>query len=301
MVKGNIFKIQRFSISDGPGIRTTIFFKGCSLKCQWCGNPEGQNPDLELMYHSVKCLDGCHACLDICQPKAISKQANQAILHRKLCTDCFMCIKVCSPQALTQVGKTLTLEGVMKEVERDEPFYGHSGGGVTLSGGDPLFQPEFTKQLLRMCKQRSFHTIVDTTGYVPWATLKEILSYTDLILYDIKHMDPKKHRDLTGVDNTLILQNVLSLNKASFPMVVRLPLIPGINDSEDNLKALIQFVKGLPSVLRIEIIPYHRLGLSKYEALGRNYFLTGVIPPSKELVRRVRSFLASSGVPVAVA
>jgi pyruvate formate lyase activating enzyme len=199
------------------------------------------------------------------------------------------------------MGQDLSDEDVFKEIVRDESFYRNSGGGITLSGGDPLYQFEFSLQLLKRCKERSFHTVLDTTGHVPWESLKEVIPYMDLLLYDLKHMDPERHREWTGVENGLILQNAAELSRRGVPMVIRFPLIPDHNDSEENLKSLAFFVKDLKAVSRIEIVPYHRLGCAKYEALGRPYLLSPLLPPDKEVVLRVKAILETSGKTVCAA
>jgi len=300
-MEGLIFDIQRARLDDGPGIRTTVFLKGCPLRCAWCSNPESQRPFPEIMYNANLHIDGCEECIKICPANAIEKNEGEEIkINRDLCSaECSECTKVCFSNALTVVGQRISVEEVLKVVEKDIPFYRSSNGGVTISGGEPLVQPEFTREVLKACKERGIHTVLDTSGYGRWEDLNEILKYVDLTLYDIKHMDPLKHKAYTGVSNELILENVRRMGQKKMPIVIRLPIIPGINDSEKNINDLIGLIEEV-SPLRVDLLPYHRLGVSKYRMLGREYGLQGLEPPNREHLNHIRNLLISHKVEVQV-
>jgi|Deesub1362A_J573_1020465.scaffolds.fasta_scaffold12799_1 pyruvate formate lyase activating enzyme len=295
--KGVIVKIQRFSIQDGPGIRTTVFLKGCFLRCLWCSNPETQEPGIEVEYSKEKCIPQCYECVGQCDAKAISKDGEYIAIDRKKCSGCGRCVEVCYRKALTVVGEEMDVAEVLNEIEKDRPFYEKSGGGVTLSGGEPLYQHRFAVELLRQCKERGISTALDTTGYVDWDILKNTLEYTDIVLYDIKHLDPEEHKKLTGVSNDVILENARRISEKFFPILIfRIPVIPGINDNPKNLKELAQFVRSLSNLPAIHLLPYHRLGVFKYTRLGREYTLKNLQPPTRDYIRRVAELLETFGI-----
>lgn len=273
--QGYIFNIQLFSVHDGPGIRTLVFLKGCPLRCKWCSNPESQKPLPELGYNSNKCIgvEKCTKCLDICPEGAISKGANdKIIIDRDLCTNCMLCADVCPSKALNIYGQLKSIKQVLNEVEKDSIFYARSGGGISLSGGEPLSQPEFAIELLKEAKNRRMNTAIETCGYTDWKNLEAACQYLNLLIYDIKCMDLEKHKKYTKANNELILENFEKVcdKYPDLPKLVRTPVIPGFNDNEDDIKEIIQFIKNKPNV-EYELLSYHKLGTPKYEYLGRDY------------------------------
>ena len=298
---GWITKIQRFSISDGPGIRTTVFFKGCSLRCRWCANPETQAASAELVYHAEQCVANCGACVEVCTPSALRLDGRRVILAREDCNRCFRCVSVCPTNALLAVGHEVSVEQILETVARDDAFYRASGGGITLSGGEPLAQPAFAFELLAASRQRGWHTVVDTAGDVEWAAVEEILQYTDLLLYDIKHVDDNRHQAGTGARNTRSLQNAERLAALGCPFVVRVPLIPGFNADQESLEGIAAFVAKLRSAHYLEIVPYHRLGQPKYAGLGRSDEMWSQAPLDREHLHASAQILASANLPIRIA
>ncbi len=283
-VMGLVFDIQRFAIHDGYGIRTLVFLKGCPLRCLWCQNPESIAHEPEIVYLVSNCID-CGKCLATCPEGAIRESAeHKRIIDRTRCTLCGECLKLCYASAINIIGRYLTVSEVLAEVERDRKFYEHSGGGVTFSGGEPTAQPVFLEEVCRQAQARYLHTAIETCGYVRWNTFRSILRYVDLVLYDIKHMNTNQHRRLTGVPNELILDNLQRVVSLGLPVRVRLPLVPGCNDSLENIQATAAFVTGLPKVQALDILPYHQLGEPKWRQLGHPYELHGVPPPNREHV-----------------
>ncbi len=255
-MRGTVFNIQRFSIHDGPGIRTTVFFKGCNLKCAWCHNPESQNFKPELMLYMEKCTL-CGKCREFC-PKAFTEE----------CTRCGKCAEVCPSGARALCGYMATAEQVMETVLRDRPFYENSGGGVTFSGGECMLQTDFLLELLKLSKENRLHTCVDTAGDVPWEYFEKLLPYTDLFLYDLKLSDGEKHKKYTGVDNARITENLKKLKASGANVTVCVPLIGGVNDNAEELRAMKTLLGDL-GIFNIDPKPYHALGEKKYAALGR--------------------------------
>lgn len=264
---GIIFNIQRYSIHDGPGIRTTVFFKGCPLECFWCQNPESQRRKPEIFLDQENCTH-CGRCVSVCPTGASALKDGHSAIERHKCEGCGDCVENCPNDARTLIGKYVTVDEVIHEVIRDKKYYDNSGGGVTLSGGEPLYQPEFAQSILKSCKQAGLHTAIETCGYAPWPTMEKLLECTDLVLYDIKCIEPKKHRDATGQSNELILENVKKLARC-ITMRVRVPLIPDFNDSSEEVKAIVNFVKKEMGSVEIELLPYNKLGECKYKRLDR--------------------------------
>lgn len=281
---GLVFDIQRFSVHDGPGIRTTVFLKGCPLHCLWCQNPESISYLPEITFIATKCID-CGKCLRVCTEEAIQVSGRRGrIIDRLRCSLCGECIETCYSGALSIIGRYMTVPEVLAEVDRDRDFYVNSGGGVTFSGGEPTAQPLFLAALCQQAQARRLHTTVDTCGQMRWDTLRSILRHVNLVLYDLKHMDSSEHRRLTGVPNELILENLQRICALGLPVHVRIPLVPGCNDSPENIEATAAFVRGLPNIRSLDILPYHRLGEPKWRQLDQPYDLHGVSPPSRDEV-----------------
>lgn len=298
-IRGCVFDIQRFSIQDGPGIRTTVFFKGCPLTCWWCSNPESQSPKAQLIYFSHLC-QRCYKCVEACPNHANQVRPDGSLeIDRGLCQACGKCVEACLPEARRVSGKEMTVSEVVEIVRKDAPFYRNSGGGVTASGGEATSQPEFLLELFKQCQQRGYHTALDTCGYVKWEVLEPILEHVDLVLYDIKHMDPELHKHFTGVGNEVILENARRIAARGVPMILRIPLITGCNDSEQNIRDIAKFALELGGV-EVNLLPYHKFGLKKYEALGMEYKLRDTEALKEEDVKTVTGIIQSYGLRVQV-
>ncbi|UCB42311.1 MAG: glycyl-radical enzyme activating protein [Dehalococcoidales bacterium] len=295
---GLVFLIQRYSVQDGPGLRTTIFMKGCPLRCQWCQNPESLNPHPELMTHDTKCIL-LGKCVEVCPVRAITIDRRKSRkIDRAKCDLCFQCVNACPTKALSKVGEYMTVAEVMAEIERDELFYHRSGGGVTISGGEPLLQWQFVHRLLEACKQRHLHTALDTCGYAQLPVLKKVLENVDLVLYDIKHMAPELHKKVTGKSNRRILNN-LRLIPPQKKVWLRLPLIPGFNDSRENITELSRLGQEI-GVEKVSILPYHRLAEEKYRQLGMQRKMSRIKPPSKRQLQKIQALIESFGLQVTI-
>lgn len=290
--KGFVFDIKKFAVDDGPGIRTTIFLKGCPMRCWWCHNPEGQTSAPELMYRQKKCIR-CSECVKGCPNQVLSLGTKKLSINRKICSLCGECAKKCPSEALAIVGKETSVEEVMREIDKDSAFYEESGGGITVSGGEPLLQIDFTDVILSECKKRNMHTAIDTCGYAPRKAIEKIKDKVDLFLYDLKIMNDAKHRRYTGKSNRQILENFKTLVENGNDLLVRFPVIPGINDDKDNVKKTVDFILS-HGIKRICLLPYHRAGIEKYRSLGRRYSLSSVKTPSERKLNSIKEQFEAS-------
>ena len=293
--RGRIFDIKRYAIHDGPGIRTTVFLKGCPLRCDWCQNPESQGTDREIFLSPNRCI-GCGKCIEACPEGAVSPQDRRPDPLK--CVRCGTCVEACPADARQLLGRDYSVDRLVAELERDRVFYDESGGGVTFSGGEPLVQPDFLRASLERCRALGLHTAVDTCGHVPPEQMEDFARRTDLFLYDLKAMDPGRHRDSVGVSNDLILENLRRVCEAGTPVWVRVPLIPGFNDGEDNLRATAEFVRALPGRPPLSLLPYHRTAAAKYRRLGRRFPMENLAAPPPEAVARAADRLKSMGLDV---
>jgi pyruvate formate lyase activating enzyme len=292
---GLIFHIIHGSFVDGYGTRTTVFLKGCPLRCLWCCNPEGQKKHIELKVTASQC-SGCEKCLSRCPSAAISLDTEKKVhVDRALCTNCGQCLEVCFTGALDLFGKHYTIEELFREVKKDEQYYRASGGGVTIGGGEATCQSRFTLDFIRKCKENYIHTALDTCGYITDENGLEALEKVDLALFDIKGMDSAEHRRHTGVPNELILENLRRRDATRKPVIIRIPLIPGHTDGDSNLRATAEFLATLKSVDRVDLLAFHEFGKVKYEQLGMEYHVSGVKPVSQERLEDIKSFFERHG------
>ena len=283
---GRIFNIQRFSTEDGPGIRTTVFLKGCPLTCLWCANPESQQTRRQLAHNDALC-DQCGRCLTACGKQAIELTATGIRVNRDLCDNCGDCVKVCGPRALRMIGDDMTVDEVVEEVLRDRLYYRSSQGGVTCSGGEPLMQAPFVAALFERCRDEGLHTTLDTTGHGSARALTAVLEHTDLVLFDLKVMDDALHRQTTGITNRQILRNARLVSDSPAQMIVRVPLIPGVSDTDENVTAIARFVRELRPGIVVNVLPYHRFGMNKYAMLDRAYPMNDAQPPTHARVAQI--------------
>lgn len=284
-MKGTVFNIQKFCINDGPGIRTTVFLKGCPLSCLWCHNPESKAAKPELMYDVRKCIM-CGKCATVCPSGCHSFSEEKGhIFDREKCISCGKCEEVCYSSALEMAGKLREAEDVIAEVMKDKAFYDNSGGGMTLSGGEPMLQFDFAYELFRLAKEKGLHTCIETCGYAPSENYRKIAPLVDIFLFDYKETDPLRHKEYTGVTNELILDNLRMLDEMGAKTVLRCPIIPTLNDREDHFKGIADTANSLKNVLEINIEPYHPLGSGKSAMLGKKYALDELTFPSDDTVK----------------
>lgn len=290
---GRVFEVQRFCLHDGPGIRTTVFFQGCPLRCVWCHNPEGAADHALLSFQPDKCV-ACGWCVQVCPRNAhvVDPHTGRHGLARERCTVCGACVTRCYAGALELVGRTVTVTAVLAEVLEDEPFYATSGGGMTLSGGEPLAQVDFAAALLQAARARGLHCAVETCGAVPYARLERILPLVQLFLYDVKAVDPQLHRRCTGADNARILANLRQLQAAGACIRLRLPLVPGLNDDAAHLEAAAALARELRPADGVELMPYHRLGTSKQARFGWQDGFDASPPTSAQVAVWIHAFAA---------
>lgn len=292
--RGLIFDIERFSTADGPGIRTVLFLKGCNLHCYWCHNPESIRREPELELDESQCIH-CRLCQKICRNQA-HEWSGEHILHREACQHCFSCSEICPTQALKQVGRWVDVEACMKEIRQDIPFYWQSGGGITLSGGEVLLQHTFAEKILAQCKAEGISTAIESNLCFPRGNVEPLIPYLDLVMADIKHMDPEKHRLGTGVSNVQVLENVRWLDTCGVPMIIRTPVIPGFNDDINNMEQTVQFLKKCASVRYYELLSYNPMGNDKRRRFG--YQVPEITIPEKEKMKQLAEIARGQDLPV---
>lgn len=303
--KATVFNIQKYNTYDGPGVRTLVFFKGCPLRCKWCANPEGLQKKYQVMFKSNSCID-CGACVSVCPVgiHTISKDTHKHEVNRNIdCLGCGKCVEACNAKALTIVGEAKTISELMEVIEEDRTFYEVSGGGVTLGGGEVTMQPEAAISLLQACKQEGINTAIETCGYTKMETILKIAEFTDLFLFDLKQMDSDKHFELTGVRNEQILKNIEELLHRRYNVMVRMPMLKGINDSEKEIQDVIEFLmpyRDYKNFKGIDLLPYHKLGVNKYMQLGMDYPIEGDPSLSDEDLDRIEGWIKKYDFPVSV-
>ena len=267
----NIFEIERYATKDGPGIRTVLFLKGCNLRCLWCQNPESQSAELQVMYYKNKCT-GCGRCMDSCPDEAIVFSSDSGFLtdHSK-CSRCGRCIDSCFYNARQMIGMTFTDEELMEKILADRSFYEESGGGVTFSGGEPLLQHDAVISIADKCRAEGIHTAIETAGAVSRDIFKKVIGHIDLVYIDLKHTDSDIHKKYTGAGNEKILENIITLGNTHDNVIIRIPVIPDFNDNAESIKSIFSFIIDNTGIKKVELLPFHRIGLGKYEGLGMRY------------------------------
>ncbi len=289
-MNGLITTIQRMSIHDGPGIRSTVFLKGCNMRCAWCHNPETLSRIPELEWIQQKCI-GCNSCTEVCPTGAFLSTDGEIHFRKEDCTNCFRCLSVCYAEAIGKIGKEISPEEVFAEVEQDFPFFKNSGGGVTISGGEPMLQPEFIQQTLALFNQAGIHTALDTNLSISWKQYERVLPFTDLVLADLKMINDPKHQQWTGKHNSVILENFHKLDSSGIPYMVRIPVIPGVNDNEEEVQALSKFISSLKNMQKLELLPFHSMGSFKYTNLEIDNPMENTEDLSKERLEYVEKIL----------
>ena len=294
-IKGRIFNILRYATHDGKGIRTLVFLKGCPLSCIWCANPEGMSFKPEIVYSKQFCIK-CECCIAVCNKEAISLTEDGIIIDRVVCDACGDCAVECYSGALEINCRYISATEVVDEVERDKKFFDIAEGGVTLSGGEPLAQFDFAKEILKICKARGINTAIETCGCYQFEFIRKAIRYLDFIYFDLKHFDPGKHQEFTGVDNNIIISNLIKLQKYNVDICIRIPIIPTINDDEKTLKSLAALIKDMPIVKCVELLPYHRLGANKYQKIALRYKLDHIKPPDSSEMFKLSTIFKKNGI-----
>jgi len=296
---GMITDIQRFSLNDGPGIRTTVFFKGCNMKCAWCHNPETISKKNELHFYAAKCI-GCGRCFEICPQKAHVIVNGVHKIDRNLCIGCGQCAETCYAEALIMSGKAVSAQDVMKEILQDKAYYQNSGGGVTISGGEVLCQKAFALEIIESCHENDINVAIETNLNGPHEAVMDLLGKTDLVMCDIKLLDDDKHKKYTGVSNSIILSNVLKLDRLGIPYIVRMPLIPGISDSNENILSITEFLKPLKHLILYELLNFNPLGAPKYASLDMQYGFGAYTPLPATRLDELQTLVKNAGLPAKI-
>ncbi len=297
---GVVFSIERYALQDGPGIRTLVFLKGCPLHCRWCANPESQSITPEILYFQNRCAS-CGRCIEICPQGAIRIDDEYGLItDPDRCTLCGLCVDACYYGARELSGEEMEVRDVMNIIDRDKMFYDVTGGGVTISGGEPLVQKGFVRELTRECREQGIHTAVETTLFAEKETVINTLEFVDLVFVDVKHFDSEKHKEYTGVKNERILENIQMIDNLEKKFIVRIPFIPGFNDDDETQKQIYQWASKLKNLKWIEILPYHRLGLTKYHGLGRQYLMADINPVPKQSLAYLKEMGREIGVEVRI-
>lgn len=302
--KAFIFNKQKYNMYDGPGVRTLVFFKGCPLRCKWCSNPEGLERKYQIMFKPTTCVS-CGSCVPVCPQKIHSiSSSGEHIIDRSIdCIGCGQCVEACIPDALKVAGEQVPISELLEYVEQDRAFYDQSGGGVTLGGGEVTSQPEAAINLLQACKQEGLHTAIETCGYTKKETILRFAEYVDLFLFDLKHIDPDRHFELTGVRNEMILENLEELIMKRNHVKIRMPMLKGINDSEAEIRGVIEFLKPFREFKNfegIDLLPYHKLGVNKYVQLGMDYPIEGDPSLDDADLDRIEGWIREYDFPVSV-
>lgn len=296
-MKATVFNIQRFSTEDGPGIRTTVFFKGCPLSCLWCHNPEGMSPKPQLLWYHHRCI-GARDCLSSCPEKALELTPQGMRIDRERCTACGLCEEACPAAALEVIGKPWSVEDLVEEVKKDEPFFRNSGGGVTLGGGEPMLQAEFVAEFLKRCKEEGLSTALDTSGFASWARYEAVLPYVDLVLLDLKQMDPAAHERMTGVRLEPILDNARRIGARAGTVWIRTPIIPGYTDTVENVASVAAFIaRHMPNVVRYDLLAFNNLCIGQYDRLGIPFPLREAPLMSRERMEELKAAAERAGAP----
>lgn len=297
-IEGVIFNIQKFSLHDGPGIRTIVFFKGCNMSCLWCSNPESQEVAPQIMFNKNLCTK-CGRCQSVCETSAIDMNSVYRIDKSK-CIKCKRCVESCLNGALVLEGKKYSIEEIIKELKKDSVQYRRSNGGITLSGGEVLLQPDFAVALLKECKAYGWHTAIETAMYVNSEAVKKVMQYIYLAMIDIKSMDDEVHKKFTGVSNNIILKNIKLSDQLTKEIIIRIPVIEGFNADLKSIGEIAQFSKSLTNLKRIDLLPYHNYGENKYEAIGRDYLLGELKSPSEDKMERLKALVEIMGIPCTI-
>lgn len=293
MKKGMVFNIQRFCIHDGPGIRTTIFLKGCNLHCFWCHNPESLDPQPELQYFPDKCI-ACLKCVEVCPSKAHEVKNGKKIFDRSKCRLCFKCTELCYAEALVKCGRETGIDETVAECLKDKEFYEQSKGGVTASGGEPLLQVDFLTEVFKKLKKEKIHTAIETAGNVDFRVFEEILPFLDLIIMDVKAFDREIHKKGTGVENVRILENLKELTQKNVPFIIRIPIIRGVNDDLEDLKKIADMLKEMKNIQYVELLKFHTYAGGKYLSLGKEYKCDSIKEISPQDAEKIKQTLLKS-------
>ncbi len=286
MAKGIVTDIHRFSLHDGPGIRTTVFLKGCNMRCGWCHNPENIDRNIQIEYFKDKCIQ-CGNCFNVCNNNVHQINYNQHIIKYDMCKKCGKCIEKCYTEALVMIGRKMTVKDVYSEIKQDINYYNQSGGGVTISGGEVFLQEKFTYKLLNLCKSQGIHTAVESNLAVKWEIIEPVLSVIDLVMFDIKIYNNQLHKKWTGISNNIILENTRKLSQKNIDIIIRTPIITGINDQEQQIKNIVNYIKDFENLLYYELLPYNPFGEDKYKRLGMKCSTEGTKIPSEDKMQRL--------------